>query len=68
MRGHGQVLPLSGQLSRFVRATAEVDSSSEVTNSGSYELSEAGPGRYSSAGGGEVGGEAGAVRACGWSG
>eukprot|EP00965_Chrysotila_dentata_P126302 4174337-Pleurochrysis_carterae.AAC.1 len=67
VHSHEQVVPLSGQWSRCVRATDEVYLSPEVTNPGSYELSEAGPGRFSFAGGEEVGGEAGAVRACdGW--
>eukprot|EP00965_Chrysotila_dentata_P074162 2449480-Pleurochrysis_carterae.AAC.1 len=67
-RAHGQVVPFSGQWSRWVRARAELYSSSAAAISGSYESSEAGPGRELSAGGGEVGGETGVSRACGWGG
>eukprot|EP00965_Chrysotila_dentata_P260055 6213767-Pleurochrysis_carterae.AAC.2 len=69
-RGHGQVVLLSGQWSRCVKATAEVYSESEENRPGSYEFSEPGPGPWTVVlGWGWRGGgsEAGAGRACGWS-
>eukprot|EP00965_Chrysotila_dentata_P213421 6187613-Pleurochrysis_carterae.AAC.7 len=63
-REHGRVVPLSGQQwSRCVRATAEVYSESERNRPGSYEFSKPGLGRYSSAGGEELGGVVDAGRA-----